>query len=242
MLDLETTGCNLQRDRIVEISVLRIEPDGRWDHRTRRVNPEIPIPPEATAIHGIKDSDVAAEPPFSKLAGGLLVLLEGCDLCGFNLKRFDLPLLCAELERAGKILDLTGRFIIDPMQIYHMYERRDLSTAVQFYLGREHIGAHGAAADALATAQILDAMLARYNDLPHNTAHLHKRFDDMVDRSRKFVRVSDQICFAFGKYRGQPLDAIVQTDREYLTYLLGLDFLPDTKAVITQALRHAHPS
>ncbi len=146
-IDLETTGTDVQTDRIVEIGVLKVFPDGRKDARCRRINPGIPIPESATAIHGITDSDVAGEPTFEVVALRLLKFLDGCDLCGFNLKRFDLKLLIAEFNRIGCDFPRDGRSIIDPLEIYHDRERRDLSTAVQFYCGRDHEGAHCASAD-----------------------------------------------------------------------------------------------
>jgi DNA polymerase-3 subunit epsilon len=165
VLDLETTGVDPQTDRIVEVSVLKVLPDGDRQHRTCRVNPGIPIPAAATAVHGITDADVAGEPSFGQVAAALEEFLRGCDLCGFNIKRFDLPLLYAEFRRAGVPFVLEGRALVDPQEIYHHFERRDLTSAVRFYLGRAHHGAHSAAADVLATAEVLDAMLGRYAEL-----------------------------------------------------------------------------
>src|SRR5690242_8632899 len=135
VIDLETTGTDPQNDRIVEISILKILPDGRRRHRTRRLNPGIPIPPAATAVHGITDADVAGEPRFEQVAQGLLDFLDGCDLCGFNLKRFDLRVLYCEFARAGRRLPLEGRALVDPMEIFHRREPRDLNAAVRTYLG-----------------------------------------------------------------------------------------------------------
>src|SRR5262245_4490625 len=154
VVDLETTGVDPQRDRIVEISVLRFTPPIDRVHRTRRLNPGIPIPTEATQIHGITDEDVADEPGFAEVAPSLLAFLDGCDLCGYNLKRFDLRVLVAEFERAGLTFDLEGRSIIDPMQIFHHYERRDLGAAVQFYLNRDQENGHSAESDVAATADV----------------------------------------------------------------------------------------
>lgn len=238
VIDLETTGINPQTDRIVEISVLRLAPREERVHKTRRINPEMPIPPAATAIHKITDADVAAEPTFAVLARGLLDFLEGCDLCGFNLKKFDLRMLHAEFQRAGMTLPLEDRAIIDPMEIFHAYEKRTLEAAVQFYLAREHAGAHGAEADVLATAEVLDAMLARYGDLPREVASLHRQFGPAggVDSDNFFTKVESEIRFAKGKHRGQPLDAIAKRDADYLRWMLGKDLFPDTKAVVAAAL------
>src|SRR5262249_37578711 len=153
-------------------------------------------------------------------------LLDDCDLCGFNLKRFDLPLLYTEFGRAGCSLPLDGRALIDPQEIFHAYEPRDLAAAVRFYLGREHEDDHTAAGDVLATAAVLDAMLARYADLPRDVAGLHAHFKDpdAVDAGGFFTRVAGQIRFAKGKHRGQPLDFIARTSPDYLDWMLGADF------------------
>jgi DNA polymerase-3 subunit epsilon len=241
VLDLETTGTDTQTARIVEVSVLRFDPPGGRQHITRRVNPGMPIPPEATAVHGISDADVKDEPSFVDVAAELAALLDGCDLCGFNILRFDLKVLYQEFRRAGILLPLIGRGFIDPLQIYHARERRDLAAAVRFYLGREHEDGHSAAADVLATAEVLDAMLARYTDLPRSVGDLHQHLKDphAVDTSGCFTRVEGQIRFAFGKHRGQPLDTVACEQPGYLRWMLDQDFFEDTKAVVRRALKRA---
>ncbi len=241
VLDLETTGTDPQKDRIVEASILKLWPAGRQERYTWRVNPGVPIPLGATAIHGIRDSDVATAPRFEQVADALLAFLEGCDLCGFNLKRFDLRMLYVECGRVGRTLPLEGRAIVDAMEIFHRCEPRDLAAAVRFYLGREHQGAHSAEADAEATAEVLDAMLARYGDLPRNVPGLHKHFKEAnaLDSDGCFVRVEGQIRFAFGKYRGQPLEVIAATKPDYLEWMLNQPFLDDTKQVVRAALERA---
>ena len=241
VIDLETTGTDTKDARIVEISVLRVEPSGVRDHRTRRVNPGIPIPPEATAIHGIRDEDVANEPSFADKAKGLIQLLDGCDLCGFNLKRFDLRVLYCEFQRAGIRFDMEGRAIVDPMEMFHQMEPRHLAAAVRFYLGRDHASAHSAAADTLATLDVLDAIVGRYPDLPRTPSDLHERFRDpnAVDSNGFFTRVEGEIRFANGKHRGQQLDSVAARDPSYLRWVLGQDFFADTKAIVTEALDRA---
>jgi DNA polymerase III subunit epsilon len=238
VIDLETTGTDPQKDRIVEISVLKITPDGRQEHWTSRVNPEIAIPKEATAVHGITDADVVDEPRFEQVADAVLDLIDGCDLCGFNLKRFDLRMLYVESGRVGRMLRMDNRALIDPMEIFHRYEPRDLAAAVRMYLGREHDGAHSAAADVLATAEVLNAMLVKYPDLPHDVASLHQRFTDAntVDSSGFFVRIEGQLRFAIGKYRGQPLAVIAKTKPDYLQWMLNQAFFEDTKKLVRDAL------
>jgi DNA polymerase-3 subunit epsilon len=239
ILDLETTGTEPQTDRIVEISVLKALPDGRQRHRNQRINPGIPIPAAATDVHGIADADVADEPAFEDIATELRVFLDGCDLCGFNLKRFDLRLLYAEFKRAGQPLSLEGRAILDLMEIFHAREPRDLAAAVRFYCGREHEGAHRAAADTCAAAEVLDAMLARYADLPRTVPGLdqHLKNPNAADSAGHFIRIEGEIRFAFGKYRGQPLAAVARMRPDYLQWMLGQDFFDDTKALVKAALR-----
>lgn len=244
ILDVETTGVDPKVDRIVEISVLRMCPQTGRDHRTRRLNPTVPIPAEATLVHGIRDADVADMPKFADVAPSLLAFLDGCDLCGFNLKRFDLRILNAEFARAGHIFALDGRAIIDPMEIFHAYEKRDLTAAVRFYLARSHDQGHAAAADVQATAEVLDAMLARYADLPRTVADLHQHFKDrsMVDSDGFFSRVGDEIRFRLGKHRGQPLEAVATRHPDYLRWMLTQHFFADTKAVASAALhRNGQP-
>jgi len=239
VIDLETTGTDPRTDRIVEISVLKVVPGAEPVHKTRRVNPGIPIPPEATKLHHITDADVAGEPGFAKLAAGLLKLLEGCDLCGFNIKRFDLPLLSAEFERAGTTLPLAGRAIVDPLEIFHRREPRDLAAAVRFYCGHEHAEAHSAAADVLAAAAVLEGMLERYEDLPRSFFELHEKFRDpaAVDANAKFLKVSGRLVFNFGKFQGKTLDEIALSEPGYLQWMLSQNtFLADTKEIVRAAL------
>lgn len=239
VLDLETTGVDTRTDRVVEISVLKVWPERRVEEYTRRLNPGVPIPREATAVHGIGDADVRDAPRFEDVADDLRARLDDCDLCGFNLKRFDLPLLAAEFRRAGCPFVLEGRALIDPQEIFHARERRDLTAAVRFYLGRDHDGAHGAAADVRATAAVLDAMLARYPDLRRDVEGLHGQFLDprAVDPNGFFTRVGGEIRFAKGKHRGQPLAFIARTSPDYLEWMLAQDFFEDTKAIAREALR-----
>jgi DNA polymerase-3 subunit epsilon len=244
ILDTETTGLDTKTDRIIEISVLKLSHVGLTEHRSRRLNPGILIPKEVTDIHKISDADVAGMPIFRNIAFGLVDFLSECDLCGFNLKHYDLPLLCAEFERVGVNFTLDGRAIIDPMEIFHHYEGGNLAHAVRFYLSRDHgdaQAAHSAKADVLATAEILDAMLARYADLPRGVAELHERFKS-VDAAGKFSSVGGEVRFAFSDYRGQALDAVARSHPGFLQWILRKDFPEDTKEVIRGAQRHAAES
>lgn len=238
VLDLETTGIDPATDRVVEVSVLKLLPDGGEEHRTRRVNPGVPIPPEATRVHGIADADVRDEFPFARLAGGLLRFLDGCDLCGFSLRKYDLPVLRAEFARSGRTLDLAGRAVVDVRDIFFRYEPRSLTAAVRHYLGRDHVGAHSAAADTRATAEVLAAMLAQYPDLPRTPADLQRHLlpADAADAEGKLVRVGGELRFTFGRYRGQPLAVVARENPEYLDWLLSRDFSDEVKRPVRESL------
>ena len=186
--DLETTGLSLSRDRIVELAVIRVSPQGDVFERVRRYNPGIPIPAEAAAIHGITDDVVTDEPPFRATARSLAQLLEPCDLAGFNIRRFDLPILLAEFGRAGVAFDVTGRRLIDMKMIFHREEPRDLSAAARFYLGRDHQDAHTALSDIRTTAAVLTAQLGRYRHLPRDMDGLHSYCDEMGPFRTEFDR------------------------------------------------------
>ena len=239
VFDLETTGTSPERDRIVEISVVKVSPGGVVETKTRRVNPGIPIPKAATAVHGISDADVAGEPQFRQLARGLAQFLEGCDLCGYNIRRFDLPFLNAEMVRSGVEFTVQGRAVLDAMEIFHREEPRDLTGAVRFYLEETHAGAHGAEADAMATARVLDAMTGQYTHLPKGVEALDKslRFPNQMDVAGNFESVRGKARFTFGKHQGKLLADVVRDDPAYLSWILGGSFLDDTKAIIRQAMQ-----
>lgn len=191
--DLETTGLDIVNDRIVQIGLVRVEPDGNRHTFMSLVDPQRPIPAEATAVHGITDADVAGKPTFGELLPQLAPLLEGTDLAGFNSIRFDLPLLAEEFRRAGGEFGLNGRRHLDACVIFHQMERRDLTAAMKFYCDQEFTDAHDALADAGATLEILDAQLGRYPDLPRDLDELHAFCNQnegrWVDSTRKFVWV-----------------------------------------------------
>lgn len=239
VLDLETTGTRVQADRIVEISTLKLLPDGTNRIRTRRLNPGTPIPPEATAVHGITDADVADENSFSQIARSLALYLEGCDLCGYNLWSFDLRMLVAEFKRAGVPFSTEGRHLLDPMRIFHKREPRDLTAALRFYCSMEHDGAHGAEADVLAALLVLNGQAERYEDLPRSVPEIHREmgYPDVVDPDGKFVRREDGvIVFAFSDHAGKPVDDVSRTDPGFLEWMLKKDFSDEAKAVAREAL------
>ena len=246
VFDLETTGTDVATDRIVEISVLKLSPDGTRESKTRRINPERPIPAGASAVHGIYDADVRDCPTFRQVARALLDLIGDSDLAGFNVTRFDAPLLDRELRDCGLDLGLADRKIIDAMTIFHRMQPRDLSAAVRFYLDRDLDGAHSAEADVAATADVLFAQLERYEELPREVGQLdawiRRTKPDAVEPSGKFVWREGEAVFSFGKHQGKSLRSIVDTAPDYLQWILGSDFPSDSKQVVERALRGDFPA
>lgn len=235
-VDLETTGVSITQDRIVEISIIKVHPNGDLEKRTRRINPGIPIPAEASAVHGIYDEDVANEPNFKSLANGIKQYLENCDLCGFNSNKFDFPILTEEFLRAGLEVDFRDRHLVDVQQIFFKKEPRNLSAAYQFYCQKELINSHSAEADALATIEILDAQIKRYDDLQNDVAFLAQfsKGDDFLDYSRRIKLVNAVPVFNFGKYKDKPVLEILQKEPQYYDWMMKGDFALDTKNVLTK--------
>jgi DNA polymerase-3 subunit epsilon len=245
VIDLETTGTAPYRDRIVEIAVVKIHPDGWRETRRRRVNPGIPIPRESTAIHGIRDQDVAREPEFRQIAASLAEYLEGCDLAGFGVSMFDLPLLRAEFERAGVEFRTAGRRVIDAKTIYHLKEPRHLAAAHEFYCGASFEGAHSAEADAQAAYRVLLGQLRRYPDLPHTMEALHRfcnrREADYLDSEGKLIWQGNEAVFQFGKHRGEPLREVCVTDPEYVHWLASGEAPAELRSILAAALQGRLP-
>lgn len=243
--DLETTGVRIGKDRIVQIGIVRLMPDGSRTSYQALVNPGIPIPAEATAVHGITDLDVAMAPTLDAVARELLAELDGCDLGGFNLLRFDVPFLAEELFRVGIEWDHASLRIVDVQRIFHQMEPRDLSAALRFYCGREHEGAHDALADVQATADVLLAQLDRYPDRLQGTVDFlgelsgdRKRSPDAAGKLKFDERGA--ICLTFGKYNGWSLENIGRNDPGYLQWLMTKAELPgSTLAVMRHALADA---
>jgi len=246
--DLETTGIDVEKDRIVQIAMIRIEPGGERKTFESLVNPERPIPPGASAVHGIKDEDVRDQPTFSQIRREVEDFLTDADLAGFNSVNFDLPLLEAELKRTGSELDFSGVRHLDAMKIFHIMERRDLTAAYKFYCGKDLAGAHNALADTEATLEILDAQIARYDEVPGEIDALHRFCNPdegrFVDRKRKFIwNDQGEAAFTFGKYQGKPLQQVVadQRGRSYLEWMLGSNFSEEVKSILRDALDGAFP-
>lgn len=240
VLDLETTGLAVRQDRIVEIAILKIHPDGKKTRYCTRVNPGIPIPPEATKVHRIRDRDVKGKPPFGKIARKVARILKGCHIAGFNVVGFDLQLLQCEFERVKVPFSTEGRSVIDCKRIFHTKEPRDLPAACQFYLDTDHDEAHSALADVRACWRVLEAQLHRYPDLPRHPAGLHDfcnpASDRYLDSGRKFERRHGQAAFAFGQYQGRFLKDVAREDPGYLDWMLRRDFPADTKTIAKKAL------
>ncbi len=229
--DLETTGLSLSRDRIVELAVIRVSPRGDVFERVRRYNPEMPIPPEAAKIHGITDEMVADEPTFKATSKSLVELLEPCDLAGFNIRRYDLPILIAEFARAGIEFEVKDRRLIDMKMIFHREEPRDLSAAARFYLGRDHQDAHTALSDIRTTAAVLTAQLARYRHLPRDMDGLHAYCDEMdpflTEFDRWFSEGEQGLVFNRGKHKGTALAEVAGSAPDYLEWMMRADDMPD---------------
>ena len=240
--DIETTGLSVTQDRIIELALIRLSPQGDILERVRRFNPGIPIPPEATAVHGITDADVADEAPFASRARSLARLLEPCDLAGFNIRRFDVPFLMAEFARCGVDFNPHGRRMIDMQQIFHREERRDLSAAARFYLGREHEEAHTALGDIRTSAAVLAAQLERYEHIPRDLDGLDAYCDEvgkfLTDAERWFEDVDGRKVFRRGKHKGRFLDEVAATEVDYLYWMLGAD---DMGAEVLRIVRDALP-
>jgi len=247
VFDLETTGIDVEKDRIVQIAIIRVNPDGTRRTFETLVNPEVPIPPGATAVHGIKDSDVAGKPTFSQIRRDVEEYLDGADLAGFNSIRFDTPLLGAEMRRAGAEFDERGVRQVDAMKIFHQMERRDLTAAYRFYCDKDLVGAHSALADTEATLEILDAQVGRYDEVPNEVEALHSFCNPdqgkFVDRTRKLAwNDAGEAVFTFGKLKGQSLQTACQGEgRGYLEWMIGKDFSEELKTILRAALAGNFP-
>lgn len=236
--DLETTGVDTSRDRIVELSLVKIMPDGERIIKTRRLNPEMPIPPEATAVHHITDEDVKDCPTFRQVAKSLAQFLEGCDFGGFNSNRFDLPVLVEEFLRAGVDVDFKRRHFVDVQNIFHKMEQRTLVAAYKFYCDKDLEAAHSAEADTLATYEVLEAQLDRYPELKNDVEELAK-FSSRGETADYAGRVGydeqGEEIFLFGKYRGKRVEEVFNTiDPSYYAWIMNGDIPLYTKKLLTQ--------
>lgn len=235
--DLETTGINIVKDRIVEISYLKVHPNGKEESKTRRINPEMPIPAESTAIHGISDEDVKDSPTFKEIAKSLAAQIEGCDLAGYNSNRFDIPLLAEEFLRAEVDVDLNKRKFVDVQTIFHKMEQRTLAAAYKFYCDKTLDNAHSAEADTRATYEVLMGQLDRYSDLENDVNFLSKfsSFTNNVDfAGRMIYNDKGEEVINFGKYKGRLVQEVLDTDPGYYGWIMNGDFPLNTKRVLTE--------
>ena len=234
--DLETTGTNPLQDRIVEISLIKVMPDGTELEKSRRINPGIPIPESSTAVHHITDEDVANEPTFKQIAQSLFELLEGCDIAGYNSNKFDVPLLMEEFSRVGLNFTTKGRRFVDVQNIFYAMEPRTLTGAYRFYCGKELEGAHGATADTRATLEVLKGQLARYPELENDVEKLSKVGQRQTLDLAGRVALDDngEPVFNFGKYKGMSVSDVLKRDPGYYSWILNSDFTLNTKATLTK--------
>ncbi len=230
--DLETTGVNISTDRIVEISMVKVMPNGDEETKTRRINPEMNIPAESTAIHGITNEDVKDCPTFKQLANGIKAYIDGCDMAGYNSDKFDVPLLNEEFNRAGVEIDMHDRKYIDVQTIFYKKEPRTLIAAYAKYCGKNLEEAHSANADTQATVDVLKAQLDTYTDLENNVDFLseYSHHNRLVDFAGLMVyNDKDEIVFNFGKYKGKKVEDILSREPSYYAWIENGKFTQDSK-------------
>lgn len=247
--DLETTGINITQDRIIEIAVIKLMPTGEVIRKTNLLNPSIPIPPESTAIHGIADADVLDKPTFKEVAKDYARFFEGCDLSGFNVLKFDIPVLVEEFLRASVDFDYSRKKIIDSQRIFHLMEKRTLGAAYKFYTNEEMVDSHKAEADTEASMKVLLAQIERYDgqdvtdglgnkvgEIRNDMEILHKLTGaEMVDLAGRIVRnQKGEEVFNFGKHKGKPVTTILNAEPSYYDWMMNGDFALDTKRKLTE--------
>ncbi|MBI1343352.1 MAG: 3'-5' exonuclease [Terrimonas sp.] len=235
-IDLETTGINLGIDRIVEIAIVKLLPDGNRSTKRKLINPEMPIPPQASEIHGITNEMVKDAPTFKQVAQELKQMLDGCDIGGYNSNRFDIPLLMEEFIRVEVDFDMKGRRLLDVQKIYHLMEPRTLSAAYKFYCQKDLDNAHSAEADASATAEILEAQLEKYKELGDSVESVLKVIGEevIVDFARRFGFENGTEVFNFGKHKGRPVSDVLKSEPQYYDWMMKGDFPRHTKQKLTE--------
>jgi DNA polymerase-3 subunit epsilon len=241
VIDLETTGTNLGTDRIIEIAIVKLLPDGNQVVKRRIINPQMPIPKSVTELHGITDEMVKDAPTFKQLAHEIKQVLDGCDLAGYNSNRFDIPMLMEEFLRAEVDFDMRNRKLIDVQKIFHLMEQRTLSAAYKFYCNKIHNGAHSAEADAVATVEILQAQLERYPDLGNTVDSVLKVIGEevIVDLARRFTIENGIEIFNFGKHKGRPICDVLKAEPQYYDWMMKGDFPMHTKQKLTEIYTRA---
>lgn len=237
VFDIETTGTSITIDRIIELAVIKIHTNNSTEERHFVFNPEIPIPAEATAIHGISDEDVKDKPTFKSKAAEIAKFFTGCDIAGFNSNKFDFPLLVEEFLRAGVDFETDGKRFIDAQRIFHMFEPRTLSAAYKFYCNKTLENAHSAMADTRATLEVLLAQMHKYPQLNNNLDEVHKLSgqDKLVDLAGRMVlNERGEPVFNFGKHRGKLVKTVLKEEPAYYDWILQSDFSEDTKRKLTR--------
>jgi DNA polymerase-3 subunit epsilon len=236
IIDLETTGINLGVDRIVEIGMVKILPDGNKSVKRKLLNPEMPIPEHATEVHGISNEMVKDAPGFKQVAHEIKQFLDNCDLGGYNSNRFDIPLLMEEFLRAEVEFDMKGRKLVDVQKIFHMMEQRTLSAAYKFYCQKTLEGAHSAEADASATMEILQAQVERYPQIGNTVESILKFVgeDVIVDFARRFIMEKGVEVFNFGKHKGRSVAEVLKAEPQYYDWMMRGDFPLHTKQKLTE--------
>jgi len=248
VFDLETTGTSISKDRIVEMAFIKILPDQTTEEKCRKINPTIPIPDETSKIHGIYDDDVKEEPTFRQVAKSLADWLEGCDLAGFNVVHFDLPMLMEEFLRADIEFDIDKRKIVDAQKIFHLMEKRNLTAAYKFYCGEELENAHSALADTKATKDVLISQIERYEgqevrdslggklgQIANDMGSIDRLSQNrMVDLAGRIIYKNDTEVFNFGKHRGKPVAEVIKKEPSFYDWMMKGDFPLDTKRKLTQ--------
>jgi len=245
VFDIEATGISPRSDRIIELAAIRIEPDGSQHKGYWLLNPEMPIPVESIAIHGITDAIVSNCPTFKDRSLEILTYFGEADLSGFNAGRFDIPMLSEEFKRAGIIFDPERRRLLDAQRIFHSREPRNLSAALEFYCEKEHADAHGAEADVQATLDVLIGQFEKYPDLPRDMDSLDKLLNPLdpfnTDRSGRLRWVDGEVTINFGKKKGELLKTLVEKDSGFIKWIIKNDFPQDTRKICEDALKGIYP-
>lgn len=246
VLDLETTGTWIEKDRIIEIAMIKVKPDNTEETFETKVNPCMPIPPVVSELTGIKDEDVKNAPAFATIASSIVAFIGDADLAGFNAERFDIPLLNREFNDAGIKFEISGRVIVDAQKVYHLHQKRDLSAAYLFYCQKDLKDAHSALADTRATLDILERQISLYGKGNEHIDALkdfnYKQTSEFFDNERKFRWWNGDLYMTFGKYaKKESLRVVAQKDPGYLNWILDKDFNEDIKSMIQDVLKGQHP-
>ena len=240
VFDIESTGVLPRRDRIIELAAIKVSADGFEEEKCWLFNPTVHIPEETTAIHGISDEDVKDCPVFAERAKEVFGFFAGCDISGFNCDRFDVPMLEEEFGRCGYNFDAASRRFVDVQRIYHRMEPRDLTAAVRFYLGRDHVGAHGAESDTRATLEVLKAQMEKYPQLPRDVAAMDEYLvphDPLnADRNGMLRWLDGDLCVNFGRKKGESLKKLLLNEPNYLRWIVKGDFATDVKMIVKDLL------